>query len=62
MSIERLKADIEAAQLKEDLKRLRELKTFLSSSNNPKDRTRIEDIQEQLQRIEKRLQQLDLIA
>jgi hypothetical protein len=62
MSIERLKADKEAARLKEDQTRLTELREFLSTSNNPRDRTRMEEISDQLQRIEGRLQQLDLIT
>jgi hypothetical protein len=62
MSVERLKADKEADQLKQDQKRLTELRQFLSTSNNQRDRTRIEEIDEQLKRIEERLQQLDLIV
>ncbi len=62
MSIERLKADKEAARLKGDHKRLTELRQFLSTSNNPRDRARVEEIGEQLQRIEQRLHELDLIT
>jgi hypothetical protein len=62
MSIERLKADKEGASLKEDVQRLTELKTFLSTSNNPGNRTRVKEIEEQLERIRQRLAQLDQIT
>lgn len=62
MSIERLKADKEAASLNEDVQRLTELKTFLSTSNNPGNRTRVKEIEEQLERIRQRLAQLDQIT
>jgi hypothetical protein len=61
MSIERLKADKEAASLNEDVQRLTELKTFLSTSNNPGNRTRVKEIEEQLDRINQRLAQLEKI-
>lgn len=60
--MERLKADKEAAQLRDDLKRLTELKQFLSSSNNSGNRTRMTEIEEQLVRINQRLAQLDQIT
>jgi len=62
MSVERLKADKEAARLKQDQIRLTDLRAFLSTSNNPKDRARMQEIDEQLRRIEDRLRQLDLIT
>lgn len=61
MSIERLKADKEAASLKEDVQRLTELKKFLSTGNNPGNRTRVKEIEEQLARIQLRLEHLEQI-
>jgi len=55
MSIERLKADKEAASLREDVQRLTELKKFLSTGNNAGNQKRIEEITEELNRIEMRL-------
>jgi len=61
MSIERLKADIEAASLREDVQRLTDLMEFLSTGNNPRNSTRREEISEQLKRIEARLAELATI-
>jgi hypothetical protein len=58
MSIERLKAEKEAASLKENAHRLTELQAYLSGSNNAGNRKRIEEITEELKRIEARLAQL----
>ena len=62
MSIERLKADKEAASLRENAERLTELQQYLSTSNNAGNRKRIEEIQEELKRIEARIAQLATIT
>ena len=62
MSIERLKADKEAASLRENAERLNELQQYLSTSNNAGNRKRIEEIQEELKRIEARIAQLATIT
>jgi len=62
MSIERLKADKEAASLREDVQRLTELKKFLSTSNNLANRARAQEVEEQLERIRQRLTQLDQVT
>jgi hypothetical protein len=61
MTIDRLKADKEAASLKENAERLNELRQYLSTSNNAGNRKRIEEIEEELKRIEVRLAQLDAV-
>ena len=61
MSIERLKAEIEAASLKENAGRLTELQNYLSQSNNAGNRRRMEEIREELKRIETRLAHLGTV-
>ena len=61
MSIERLKADKEAASLRENAERLKELQQYLSTSNNAGNRKRIEEIEEELKRIDIRMAQLAAI-
>jgi|HubBroStandDraft_6_1064221.scaffolds.fasta_scaffold1203655_2 hypothetical protein len=53
-----LGAPAEITSLKHDLQRLNELKKFLAASNNPGNRRRIAEIDEELKRIEKRLAEL----
>jgi homoaconitase/3-isopropylmalate dehydratase large subunit len=62
MSIQRLKADKEAASLKENAQRLTELKEFLATGNNPGNRKRVEEVTEELKRIEQRLAELENIT
>jgi len=62
MSIERLKADKEAASLKDDARRLGELQQFLSTSNNPGNRKRAEEVAEELKRIARRLAELERVV
>ena len=59
MSIERLKAEIEAASLKENVDRLAELRQYLSTSNNTGNLRRIEEIDYELGRIHARLTELE---
>ena len=49
----------EIASLHKDLQRLTELKQFLGQTANPSNRRRIAEIDEELQRIEKRLAELE---
>jgi hypothetical protein len=58
LSTNRLKADLESASLQKDAKRLIELKEFLSTSNNAGNRRRVDELSEELKRIEKRLAEL----
>ena len=62
MSVEQFKAQREMEILKADAERLTELKTFLSAHNNPGNRRRVEEITEELKRIEARLAVLDGIV
>jgi hypothetical protein len=59
MSVKRLIAQKESTSLKEDAQRLTELKDFLSIGNNPGNRKRIEELTEELKRIEKRLAEVE---
>jgi hypothetical protein len=61
MSVERLKAEKEMAALKEDAARLTDLKNFLSVNSNPGNRKRVEEITEELKRIESRITVLQRI-
>ena len=54
----RLGVEAEISSLTRDAKRLRELKEFLSASNNPGNRKRIAEIDEELKRIGERLAEL----
>lgn len=62
MSVERLKAQKEIEFLKADQERLTELKAFLSVNTNPGNRRRVEEITEELKRIEQRLSVLEAVA
>lgn len=62
MSIERLKADKETASLKANADRLTELRQYLSTSTNAGNRRRIEEIDEELKRINARLAQLEQVT
>jgi hypothetical protein len=59
MSVKRLIAQKESTSLKEDAQRLTELRDFLSAGNNYGNRKRIEEITEELKRIEKRLAEVE---
>jgi len=54
----RLGVEAEISSLTRDAKRLRELKEFLSANNNPGNRKRIAEIDEELKRIGERLAEL----
>jgi archaellum component FlaC len=54
----RLTAQKETESLTQDAGRLTDLKDFLSANNNPGNRKRIGEIDEELKRIEKRLEEL----
>jgi uncharacterized protein YqeY len=58
VSTKRLKADLESASLAKDVQRLTELREFLATINNPGSRRRVDELTEQLKRIEKRLAEL----
>lgn len=58
LSTSRLKADLESASLLKDANRLTELREFLTTCNNNGNRRRIEELSEELKRIEKRLAEL----
>jgi hypothetical protein len=61
MSVKWLIAQKQATSLKGDALRLTELQTFLSINNQPGNRKRIEEITEELKRIEKQLSELEQI-
>lgn len=58
VSITRLKADLESASLQKDARRLTELREFLATSSNNGNRKRMDEVSEELKRIEKRLAEL----
>jgi hypothetical protein len=62
MSVKLFIAQKQAASLKEDAQRLTELQTFLFTNNQPGNRKRIEEISEELKRIEKQLADLDKVV
>lgn len=55
MSVARQILEQRAASSKEEAQRLRELRDFLSIGNNPVNRKRVQEIDEQLKRIDKQL-------
>ena len=61
-SSQRLKADREAVSLRQDRQRLFELQQFLAQTDNAPHRRRIDELLQQLQRIEKRLAELAEVA
>jgi hypothetical protein len=54
-----LTAQAETASLTKDAVRLTELREFLSIGHNPGNRRRVEEISDELNRIEKRLAELE---
>ena len=62
MSVKLLVAQKRAASLKDDAQRLTELRIFLSTGNLPGNRKRVEEVTEELRRIEKQLLELENIV
>jgi len=61
MSVKRLVAQKQASSLKDDARRLTELRVFLSAGNFPGNRKRVEEVTEELKRIEKQVLELEKI-
>ena len=62
MSHERLKADNETTALLKDLKRISELRDFLELSKNAGNRKRVQQLEEEQRRINKRLEELERVT
>jgi hypothetical protein len=62
MSHERLKADKEVASLAKDVQRITELRNFLALTNNSGNNKRVQELDEELKRINKRLAELERVT
>jgi hypothetical protein len=62
MSHERLKADNEKSALLKDVHRITELRDFLAITKNAGNRKRVQELDEELKRINKRLAELERVT